>query len=971
VEPPSDDPCPELIETHPHALQVLARQPQCTENAIGALRQFAQTEPAALSDIAAAYYLLASREKRPSDFLRALEAAERAAPDDPAALFNLALIQETIGLHGEAIRSWEAVLKIDRSEWASEARQRLARLRVPDAAAQWNANRAQLTAALRAGNREAVRRLIRPFPSPALEFFEREVLPGTDAAAAMLLASELSSRLGDRYPLDRLSGKAPSMTLEIDRVPHLREDEREQAILRLEGQASGYPYVHARARAMHGYVLLVADRHIRALSEYDAAALVFERIDDSESLGSLYRTRSSLYRDMGHYELAWREILRALRHLPRTVDTRRVSVILNEAADSALVLGYPRTALLYPDHAIRLVRRRLQQTPPDALEAIRGLQVNLAVALRMRAFVELELGWYDDAEKDVAEAVRLTEQTTASDTNLYGLVRVRTHEARGRSLLRVNPNGAADAFQQALNALPGDRIRVYAPGLHVQRANALRLARRDAEAERDLEMAVRELRRNEARLLETRRRGEGERYWTAYFSRFDETYEQLIRHFMDAGQWQRAFEHEERSRAYEPLDLILQGDAAPQSFRRLVSDGQPLSLAAIQASLPRGTFLLQYSVLDDRTYTWIISRDEVRPIRQRARRRDVDRWSSALLRAARPPNANAFARALPPPFEELLAAPLEAIATMPHGRNPDRIVIVPDGAMHSLPFGALYDNKTKQHLVEKVPIEIAGSATLYVFSLLRDRALSADASASALLVGDPAFNARLSVARGLERLPRAKTEVEQIEDFYAPLAEVRTGIEATVDEFLNAAQNKAVVHVAGHSIVNAEEPWHSVLLLAPSEGHSGAVDAEELLKRLRLDHTRLVVLSACSSAGGHPVGPEGVAPLVRPLIAAGVPAVMGSLWDVEDATAEALSVSFHRNYSKGSDAAKALQAAQLELLRNQNPGLRSVLAWAPFQVIGHGSSPFDPARNQSTGGTNLGIHRTHSVLGNDDVRAEQ
>ena len=131
-------------------------------------------------------------------------------------------------------------------------------------------------------------------------------------------------------------------------------------------------------------------------------------------------------------------------------------------------------------------------------------------------------------------------------------------------------------------------------------------------------------------------------------------------------------------------------------------------------------------------------------------------------------------------------------------------------------------------------------------------------------------------------------------------------------------------------------------VIAPSASDPGPLDIQALLTRLTPDHTNLVVLSTCSSAGGLPVGAEGVAPFVRPLIGAGVPAVIGTLWNVEDATAEEVLVSFHRRYRQGSDAAVALQLAQLELLRNKNknPGLRSVLAWAPFQVIGHGSSPF-------------------------------
>jgi CHAT domain-containing protein len=85
---------------------------------------------------------------------------------------------------------------------------------------------------------------------------------------------------------------------------------------------------------------------------------------------------------------------------------------------------------------------------------------------------------------------------------------------------------------------------------------------------------------------------------------------------------------------------------------------------------------------------------------------------------------------------------------------------------------------------------------------------------------------------------------------------------------------------------------------------------------------------------------------VRPIIAAGVPAVVGSLWDIQDATTVDVMVSFHRHYRRGNDVAAALQAAQLEMLRNKNPGLRSVLAWAPFQVVGYASSPFGSAPHQ-------------------------
>jgi CHAT domain-containing protein len=238
-----------------------------------------------------------------------------------------------------------------------------------------------------------------------------------------------------------------------------------------------------------------------------------------------------------------------------------------------------------------------------------------------------------------------------------------------------------------------------------------------------------------------------------------------------------------------------------------------------------------------------------------------------------------------------------------------------------------------------------------------------------LLIGDPEFDRRLVFARDLRRLRYARNEVEELHALYGSRAELLVGKDATVPAVMNGAEHSVAVHVAAHGIVNPQTPSRSLLLLAPSEHHNGALDATELLTRFKTDQTKLVVLAACSSAGGLPVGPEGVAPLVRPLIAAGVPAVIGSLWEVDDATAALLFVSFHRHYEQGEDAATALQRAQLELLGSTHPGLRSVFAWAPFQVIGHASSPFGP-RHQH-GGTRRGLRTQNSLQRVDGLHAQR
>jgi CHAT domain-containing protein len=349
--------------------------------------------------------------------------------------------------------------------------------------------------------------------------------------------------------------------------------------------------------------------------------------------------------------------------------------------------------------------------------------------------------------------------------------------------------------------------------------------------------------------------------------------------------------------------------------------------------------VIEYCVLKDRTYAWIVTHDKCLFFDLSVSRQQIEYWSGTLQDAAKRRDNRAFEQGLLAPYEKLIAPLLLSI------RKPARFVFVPDGAIHGLPLSALRDADSKRFLMQEGPVSIAASAKMYLYSLERDASLPRDEPPTALLIGDPAFDERLT-RLGFERLRFAASEVQGIHALYGASAEVRLYGDATVGEFLRLAPRKTIVHIAAHGVPNADDPSHSMLLLARSAHDSGAIDAEQLLKSLKLDHTRLVVLSACGSAGGLPVGPEGVGPLVRPLIGTGVPGVIGSLWGVQDATTEPLLVSFHRQYRQGSDAAEALRSAQLAMLNDRNPGLRSVLAWAPFQVIGHASSPFASPRRK-------------------------
>jgi len=994
-------------------LRILTQQPGCTDAAIDALVRFARTEAGAMSDVVAAYEVRAQREDRPSDLLRAFEAAEQAvaaAPRLPAVAFNRALILEDLGFSAEAMASWDAVRREDLGPWAAEAREHrtgLARRRAQDARTQWRIASAKLPAALHEHNRTEVSRLIAQVPFRTERYLTEEMLPQwadepspEKLEAAAILAGEWSRVTGDRYALDIVEeitaspekldalrkgllafreGRLAEEAIEPDKAaasyataaqslahggsplrllaeiglavqvsfgPERDAFTRASSMLdRVEGAArqAGYGSVLARVAATRAYFLEFQGRFVESLTELDTAQREYARMHDEGSVAAVRGNRSSILVAVGQYERAWSEAWQAIGAVPRIVELQPRHIILGEAATAALVLGHPRIALLYQDAALRLIHNEIAVTAPENLRRIRKLQKNLAIALRHRAVIELHLEHYQNATANLDEAIRLAKEE--GDANIRRLMDARIEEVRGQSLLTTDANRAGAAFTRALELASADEYHTFRAALLAQRADARRRTGRRSEAENDLRAAVAELRTEGELVLKYRRRGSGEGIWSSYFSRSQETYRLLIRQLIEENRPEEAFKFAENARAFEPLDLVRHLDTLPEAFRRLEHNGEAMDLPSIRAALPAGTFVVEYCVTEDRTYTWILSRDSFTVLTLRVPRSDIDRWTEALQHAARKRDAVAFGAGLFAPYDALMARPLAAIRALPHGREPSRLVFVPDGAMHGLPFSALQDPATRRHLIEEAPVEIAGSTALYLFSLLQDQALSAGAKPSIFLVGDPQFDEQLPLARGLNRLPHAEREVERIRDLYAPHAEMLIGARATVPAFLRGARENTIAHIAAHGIVNAEAPSRSLLLLAPSAGQTGGLDGVELLTQLKLDRTKLVVLSACSSAGGLPVGPEGVAPLVRPLIAAGVPAVIGSLWDVEDATAEELLVSFHRHYRRGSDAAVAMRSAQLDLLRNKNPGLRSVFAWAPFQVIGHASSPYAPTHN--------------------------
>ena len=399
---------------------------------------------------------------------------------------------------------------------------------------------------------------------------------------------------------------------------------------------------------------------------------------------------------------------------------------------------------------------------------------------------------------------------------------------------------------------------------------------------------------------------------------------------------------------------------------------EPLDLGGVRDALDPGTVLLAYSVSRDRVHVFVVAGDFTRLetetffIDEEGLRRRVEEFRRAIFRARDPRSFAATKLAgLAGELYAVLVEPVEAALARSR-----RVLIVPDGPLHRLPFGALIRRQAGQgsrYLLEWKPLHYALSATLYQ-TLTRGRGhRGAGVTGNLALFGDPRYprslrqggvdemaepNLRAVSRRGLfdwSPLDHSRGEVDQIARLFGRGARTFLAGDATEEQVKSLDGPLRVAHFAVHGYYDDRLPLSSGLALSVPEGLSegrdnGLLQAWEIFEDVRFD-ADLVVLSACSTALGHERGGEGLIGLTRAFQYAGARTVAASLWSVDDRATSELMVRFYRHLREGTPKDEALRAAQLELIRapvrvrGAEGGELDVDAsapyyWAAFQLIG-------------------------------------
>ncbi len=309
--------------------------------------------------------------------------------------------------------------------------------------------------------------------------------------------------------------------------------------------------------------------------------------------------------------------------------------------------------------------------------------------------------------------------------------------------------------------------------------------------------------------------------------------------------------------------------------------------------------------------------------------------------------------------------------------NKKQIYLIPDGALHLLPFKAL-QNEHGEDLGQQVALTRLGSARDIVFP---QQAVKTNAST---IMANPVYSAQVDSKKPKNRtisqtlrdlsfgsLPGTKTESDSIQKTMQQLQQpVNVYTETQASEItIKKEKSPRILHIATHGffLEKLDIPEDKNLTrgiqfndrgkmaiayventLARSglaftyanqgikgtkqaDGSDGILTALEVID-LNLEGTELVTLSACETGVGEISVGEGVYSLNRAFQEAGAKAVLSTLWKISDEGTNLFMQKFYQQFLNNKSAQQALHETQ-EAFKNSEEW-KDPFYWAAFVMTG-------------------------------------
>jgi CHAT domain-containing protein len=936
------------------------------------------------SDLAAAYVEDGLSREAPRQLARALTLADEAVAADGSlveARFNLALALERLFLMTAARDAWRDYLTVDSSSpWADEARKRIEALEAPGLKERWQEAKPRLDAAVQANDARLVQSLVGQFSYPARDY-ARELLGSTWARAvadgraeegrgaletARAIGEALAALQGDAFVRDsvRTVDEAEGVRLQALAGAHLALDEGQRLFGRREVVAAlpslekaavafkrasddagalraeydiarchvidikydkavaivdrllplaekhGYVHLTGRLRWVAGYTQTVAFKPKEALRSFVLASRYLERTGDSDGVMNIQMLLAESFNIFGDRDGAWSALYATLESMAQFGMANQEPLPFSALSDVLVGDGELSVAHWFLKTAVSLAEKAQNRSV-------------LAVSLAQRALVESKLGDIDGASADLAGS---REHVAAIDDPAFQS-RMAAELALIAGELNVQTD-AARAVTQLTEVLEkygttSDRSRTS--HCHYARYQAHLALGNDSLAEQDLRDSLREIESESSELS-------GEESLIGFFERPQAVFDDMVAFQVERKhRTDEAFHYSEMSRARALLDELGRKTTSPRSrARRSTVDGSAelVSLDKLSAIVPPDAVVVEYSVQRNAVFIWVVGSGRSNFVRVAVDEDELERACARFRSSVEQGDPRAEIARLSVPLFESLIQPIAQYLP-----KEGVIYVVPEEILNGVPLGAIVNPTTERYLLAEHALAVCPSASVFARSLKRASEIRPTDAGQPLIVGEPTFDRDRFPY--LDALPDAEIEARQIVALY-PRAKLLVSTWATKEAFASAARHADVIHFAGHAVQDIDPGVEPFLVFAQSDAgaSSQCVLSTSEIRSMHLPRAKVVVLAACRTAQGRMVRGEGSLSLARSFLAAGVPTVVASSWDVRDKVAPRIFLAFHKELLAGRDPASALRLAILGILDAPSGSEASPSNWASLTVFG-------------------------------------
>ena len=534
-------------------------------------------------------------------------------------------------------------------------------------------------------------------------------------------------------------------------------------------------------------------------------------------------------------------------------------------------------------------------------DAISSYQEAQQVAsVKFRPLVDISLANAYVADGKLPQARSLYEQIAPPDN--LALKQAYQRGLGNLMLAEGRPREGMKIFSEAASQATGSDAAYYRLWAQEGKARSLLALDEKVEARKAYTQAA-----TEAESIRARFRSE--EFKTGLFGDVQQIFDLAISLSMEAGEVEAAWQLSEASRSRALLDMVRERvSLAGPGDGTAALNAEPLSSSHVRGALREGEAIIEYHSLEDRLLAWVLRPTGIQGYVIAQTRQGLEQRVQAFRESVfqRRPQVQQLGREL----NALLIEPLEL-------RPNERLLIVPHGSLHYLPFQALRDGDS--YLIERHALATAPSASVALQLVRRNN----QGAGNLVAFGNPGTDAKLA-------LPGAEREVNQIGALFRD-KKIFLQNDASKRQFRESAGQASILHLATHAEVDVIDPLQSRILLAPEAGDTGFLNAREVYD-VDLKKVSMVTLSACESGLGRIARGDEILGFTRSFFTAGASALFVSLWPVADDSTELLMSTLYKELASGQEAVVAMQTAQVAVLKREK--FAHPFFWAPFNLVG-------------------------------------